>query len=500
MPENPAPQNPEQPSPAPATPPESPQPPPPRADSKLDWRLVAVIALAVIFLIAIIVNKNMHSKPPAEPASPEESASKGQPSIPALPASPVERYAMMLRAHELEIQSEMFTEGGRTFLLAMQAVPAGMKENAKLPEKMSPGTLFDITKLAEGVRPEMLQRRMIYGPNQGLQAVFMDMLPPLGMDGHLEMVVRPAAGATAEVVSDAQTVVGVKVGAEARAYPIKLMNYHDVINDTLGGEPIAVVWNALAYAPSAMYRDQFTFGSAGLAFQGAIVMYSRDSTPTAGDKKVEQFSLWSPTLRLCIAGERAGTRLKPLQADLVSWQTWKTLNPQTTVFTATKPVLPINYTVTMAVPPDYLDPRNPNIPNPAYGFDVEKNPLSPKAHIFGITDSQGKEAKAYWAVSLREKPGPFEDTVGDRKLTLQFNPDTLIFTAKDSEGKPVLTEAMLWMAWLGAHPNSALWQEEKLRAMHAPQPASAPAGTSGATTGAVPQAPSAPGAPADTVR
>ncbi len=356
----------------------------------------------------------------------------------------------------------------------------------------------------------MLQRRMIYGPNQALQALFMDMFPPLGMDGQLEMVVSRAAAVTADMVNDAQTVVGVKVGAEARAYPIKLMNYHDVINDTLGGEPIVVTWSALAYAPSALYRDQLAFGSAGLAFQGAIVMYSKDTVPAADGKKVEKFSLWSPTLHLCLAGERAGSRLTPLQANLVSWQTWKTLNPQTTVLTGTKPVLPINYGITMAVPPDYLDPRNPTLPNPAYGFDVEKNPLSPKAHVFGITDSQGKASKAYWAVFLRDKPGPFEDTVGDRKLTLQFNPDTLILSAKDAEGKPVLTEAMLWIAWLGAHPNSQLWQEDKLRAPHAAQTESTPAETSAPAKMAGPQAPSAPapsapvsnapGAPADTVR
>ncbi len=136
MPENPAPRNPEQRSPAPSTPPESPQPPaPPRADSKLDWRLVAVIAMAVLFLIAIIVNKNMHPKSPAEPAAPEESASKEQSSTPALPASPAARYAMMLRAQELEIQSDMYTEGGRTLLLAMQAVPVVGKEKDKLPRE-----------------------------------------------------------------------------------------------------------------------------------------------------------------------------------------------------------------------------------------------------------------------------------------------------------------------------------------------------------------------------
>ena len=508
MPETPAPQNPEQPSPAPSAPPEAPQPPkPPWTESKLDWRLVVVICMAVLFLLAIYANKKWYSKPPTEPAAPAESASKEQTEPPAPPASATERYAMMLRVREAEIQSEMFTEGGRTLLVAMPAVSAGEKENGKEPDRVIPGTLFDLTKLAEGVRPEMLQRRTIYGTNRFL---FMDMFPPLGMDGHLEMVIKPAAGVTMDVVSDAQPVVGVKVGAEARAYPVKFMNYHDVINDTVGGEQIVVVWSAPASAPSAMYRDLLTFGSAGLVFQGAIVMYSKDIVPTADGKKAERFSLWSPTLRLCIAGERAGARLRPLQADLVTWQTWKTLNPQTTVLTGTKPVQPFNYDVTMAVPPDYLNPKNPALPHPVYGLDVEKNPLSAKARVFGITDSQGKTARAYLAGLLREKTAPFEDTVGDRKLTLQFNPDTLMLSAKDAEGKPVLTEAMLWIAWLGAHPNTELWQEDRLRALRAAQNASAPAGTSTPATTAAPEAPSVPAtatpmpaatsAPADTAR
>jgi hypothetical protein len=490
MSETPAPQDPEQPSPAPSAPPQPPTPA--RAETKLDWRLVAVICMAVLFLIAIYANKKWYSKP-AEPAPAQESASKEgtQPSMPA--GTPTERYAMMLHVREMEIQGEMFTAGGKTFLIASLAVPAAGKENAQVPDRVIPGTLFDVTKLAEGVKPEMLQRRMIYGPNQQEQGLFMDMFPPLGMDAHLEMVLKPAADVTMDVLSDRQPVVGVKVGTEARAYPLKFMNYHDVINDTLGGEPIAVVWSAPASAPSAMYRDQLTFGSAGLVYQGAIVMYSKDTDVAPDGKKVEKFSLWSPTLRLCIAGERAGSRLRPLQAELVTWKTWKTLNPETTVLTGTKPVQPFDYDGTMAVPRDYLNPQNPVLPHPVYGLDVEKNPFFPKASIFGITDSQGKAAKAYLPALLREKPGPFEDTVGDRKLTLQFNPDTLILSAKDAEGNPVLTEAMFWIAWVGAHPNTEVWQADRLRAIREGQTSSTPAATASPATTPAPEAPSAAG-------
>ena len=152
---------------------------------------------------------------------------------------------------------------------------------------------------------------------------------------------------------------------------------------------------------------------------------------------------------------------------------------------------PFNYDTNFAVPPDYLNPQNPTLPHPVYGLDVDKNPLYPKARIFGITDSQGKAAKAYLAGLLHEKTGPFEDTVGDRKLTLQFNPDTLILSAKDAEGKPVLTEPMLWIAWMGAHPNTEVWQEDRLRALREAQMGPRPAGTSAPATTAAPAAPAA---------
>lgn len=106
MSEIPAPQDPEQPSPAPAAPPEPPTPPP--AQSKLDWRLVVVICLAVLFLIAIYANKKWISKPPAEPA-PQESASREGPAPSGPALTPTQRYALMLHVREMEIQGEMFT-------------------------------------------------------------------------------------------------------------------------------------------------------------------------------------------------------------------------------------------------------------------------------------------------------------------------------------------------------------------------------------------------------
>jgi hypothetical protein len=46
----------------------------------------------------------------------------------------------------------------------------------------------------------------------------------------------------AHFLEDSDTVIGVKIGNEARAYPIKILNWHEVVNDTINGVPIVVTF------------------------------------------------------------------------------------------------------------------------------------------------------------------------------------------------------------------------------------------------------------------
>ena len=46
----------------------------------------------------------------------------------------------------------------------------------------------------------------------------------------------------AAYLDGADEVIGVKIGNEAKAYPIKILNWHEVVNDTIGGEPVAVTF------------------------------------------------------------------------------------------------------------------------------------------------------------------------------------------------------------------------------------------------------------------
>ena len=462
----------------PEMPPPEPSQPGPRP-APTDWRLIAIVAVAVIFLAAVFINKRFYSKkvsaipttilpgsqqPPAEPAAP--------------PLSLTEQYAAMLHNREMEAKDGIYQAGDRTLLFARPPISVPAEDNPRKIKEITPGRLFDVTRCADGVRPEMLFRRALFANSRG---VFMDFFPPLGLDPEPKMVFKPVAGAAINVISDQQRVVGVIIRDETRAYPVKMMNYHEVINDTVGGVPIVVAWSALAQCATVWERtlpDQSVaaFGSAGLIYQSGIVMYDKETC-----------SLWWSARGQALTGPRAGgAPLIPVQATVTSWKAWKEIAPQTLVLTGTDPVLPLNYELNPAVPQEYFGDNS--LVYPVYGFDVEKNRIFPKAYVLVVTGSDGKNVKAYIAQLLAQKAaaGPVEDTIGGEKVTLQFDKEALVLKAQTQEGKPLLTRGMYWIACVGAYPGIALWEEETIRrdaeaagAAPAPaaekQPATAPA-------------------------
>ncbi len=435
----------------------------------IDWRLIAIVAVAVIFLAAVFINKKFYSKkavatpPTTQPGSQQ---SQAEPATP--PLSLGEQYAAMIRNREMEAKDCLYHVDDRTLAFAQPPRSIVDEKDPRKIVEIQPGRLFDVTRRAEGVRPEMLFRRTLFAGNR---PVFMDFFPPLGLDPDPKMVFKPAADATINVLSDQQRVIGVVIGDETRAYPIKMMNYHEVINDTVGGVPIVVTWSALAQCAAVWERtlpdrSVAAFGSAGLMYQSSIVLYDKDTN-----------SLWWSARGQALAGPHAGDApLKPVPATVTSWKAWKQLAPQTLVLTGTDPVLPLNYELNPAVPQDYFG--NNSIAFPVYGFDVEKNRIFPKAYVFVVTGSDGKSVKAYVAQLLAQKAaaGTLEDTLGGEKVTLQFDKETMVLKAQTQEGKPLLTRGMYWIACAGGYPGIPLWDEEEiLRAANAAANAPAPA-------------------------
>jgi hypothetical protein len=123
-------------------------------------------------------------------------------------------------------------------------------------------------------------------------------------------------------------VIGLTLGGRARAYPIRILNWHEVVNDTLGGTPVAVTYSPLCDAAVAFDRRidgvDARFGVSGLLYNSNLLMYDRREGP-GGE------SLWSQLAFRAIAGPEAGRALEIIPVALVSWGDWRGLYPETTV-------------------------------------------------------------------------------------------------------------------------------------------------------------------------
>ncbi len=110
----------------------------------------------------------------------------------------------------------------------------------------------------------------------------------------------------------------------AKAYPLQILTHHEIVNDEIGGMPVAVTFCPLCYSSIAFHRvldgDPVEFGVSGLLRHSDLVMY---------DRKTE--TLWQQLTGKGIVGDRAGEELEVIPSQLVSFKQFKENHPDGTV-------------------------------------------------------------------------------------------------------------------------------------------------------------------------
>lgn len=127
-------------------------------------------------------------------------------------------------------------------------------------------------------------------------------------------------------LKDGHRVFGLEVGGEARAYPQRIVGWHELVRDTVGGRPLALVYctlcgSAVPYLSEAGGR-RFTFGTSGLLYRSNKLMYDAETR-----------SLWSTTQGRPVLGPlaQAGPELAALPLVTTTWGEWKRMHPATRV-------------------------------------------------------------------------------------------------------------------------------------------------------------------------
>ena len=108
----------------------------------------------------------------------------------------------------------------------------------------------------------------------------------------------------------------------AYAYPHKILNFHEIVNDELGGEPVVVTYCPLCRSGVVYSRvldgETLTFGNTSALYRSDMVMFDR-----------ETYSYWWQVPGEAIVGTAAGARLQPLASETMEWQIWRDLHPET---------------------------------------------------------------------------------------------------------------------------------------------------------------------------
>lgn len=131
-------------------------------------------------------------------------------------------------------------------------------------------------------------------------------------------------------VGEREPVIQLQVGDEIRAYPLQILTWHEIVNDAIGGVPVAVTYCPLCNASIVFDRrvgeQVFEFGTTGKLRNSDLIMYDRTTD-----------SWWQQFTGEAIVGEMQGTELTLVPSRIVAFGDFKQEHPQAKVLIPTNP-------------------------------------------------------------------------------------------------------------------------------------------------------------------
>ena len=243
-------------------------------------------------------------------------------------------------------------------------------------------------------------------------------------------------------LKDEDVVFGIAVNGEYRAYPRRIMEVREMVNDTLGGRDLGIPYCTLCGAAQAYFTDELPEGierpilrTSGLLIRSNKVMYD-----------VETFSVFDTFLGKAVTGPLAQMGLELEQATVVTtdWGSWKREHPETTVLVEA---------LALGRDFDFRNGRDADGPIFPVG-DVDPR-LPVHDDIIGVVTASGKpvafqRSKAF--VALRDG-----EEIAYENVRLELDAGGI--RAVDADGSDLGSHQAFWFAWSQFHPGTALWPE-----------------------------------------
>ncbi len=251
-------------------------------------------------------------------------------------------------------------------------------------------------------------------------------------------------------LKDEDIIFGIEVNGESRAYPRRIMEVREMVNDTLGGRDLGIPYCTLCGAAQAYFTDQLPEGierpvlrTSGLLSRSNKVMYDLNT-----------YSIFDTFIGRAVNGPLAEKELALKQTSVITtdWGTWKREHPQTTVLLER---------YALGRNPDFRNGRDANGPIFPVG-DIDPR-LPVHEDVIGAITASGipvafPRATAYIALSRGENVSfeniQLELTAGGIKAVDKSGPDA---SGNDASSNNTSSHQAFWFAWSQFYPQTKLW-------------------------------------------
>ncbi len=253
---------------------------------------------------------------------------------------------------------------------------------------------------------------------------------------------NPAVTTAAEAtwLSDDSIVFGIVVNGEARAYPRRIMEVREMVNDTLGGRDLGIPYCTLCGAAQAYFTDNLPRGmrrpvlrTSGLLIRSNKVMFDLNT-----------YSVFDTFLGRAVTGPLGarGLQLEQVSVITTDWGNWRRAHPDTTVLVEE---------LALGRDFDFRNGRDADGPIFPVG-DVDPR-LPVHEDVIGVVTASGQpvafqRSAAMVALARGEQIG-FENV----RLRLEAGG----IRAVDAVGSDLGSHQAFWFAWSQFHPGTALW-------------------------------------------
>ena len=256
--------------------------------------------------------------------------------------------------------------------------------------------------------------------------------------------VKPSA---ADFMQENDRVLGITINGISKAYPISILNWHEIVNDS-----IADVFFTITYCPlcgtgvafdSNINGQVLSFAVSGLLYNSDVLLYDRETE-----------SLWSQLLAKAVTGKYRGTTLKMLPVLHTTWIHWKDLHPSTHV-------LSINTGYRRSYNRDpysgYEQSRDLYFPV----FNKAPKKYHPKEKVLGLVVDTVYKAYPFIELNKQGKNGQSQkkitDSINGKSFTIHWNKKQQSGYITNEKGIVVPAIQSYWFAWYAFHPDTEVF-------------------------------------------